>query len=194
MSGTLTAIYGCMFAGKTEELIRRLGRLEFIENKAIVFKPYLDHRYGIEQVKAHSGKNYPAIPVKSGREILELIPPDIDVVAIDEAQFFDMGIIEVVRHLIERYGYTVIVAGLPLNFRGEPFGPMPTLISMSNDPVYVEAYCVICHANASRTQRLVDGRPAFYDEPEILVGAAESYEARCIKCHIVPRREEDNAL
>ncbi|MBI4786358.1 MAG: thymidine kinase [Chloroflexi bacterium] len=184
--GHIELICGSMFSGKTEELIRRLKRAEIAKQRVQVFSHNLDTRYGESKVASHSGANWSAIPVQQAEQILERLDPGATVVAIDEAQFFDWKIAEIANALAER-GVRVIVAGLDMDFRGEPFGPMPLLMANAEHVDKLSAICVVCGAPASRTQRLIDGAPAKYDDPIILVGANEVYEARCRHCHQVPR-------
>lgn len=188
-SGRVEVICGSMFCGKTEELIRRVRRAIIAKQKIKVFKPSIDDRYGIQSVTSHNGQRVEAIPVKSSYEILELLNGETTVVAIDEAQFFDDGIVDVVQELADKHNIRVIVAGLDLDFRAEPFGSMPSLLSMAEDVTKLHAICVECGESASRTQRLVNGKPARYNDPIILVGAQESYEARCREHHIVLHTE-----
>jgi len=186
-SGWVEVICGSMFSGKTEEMIRRVRRAQIAKQKVQVFKPAIDTRYAVEQVKSHNGLGHDAIPAATLAEILANIEPDTTVIGIDEIQFFDMDVIQMVRQLADR-GVRVIAAGLDMDFRGEPFGVMPQLMSEAEHIEKLHAICVVCGAEASRTQRLIDGRPAAYDDPIILVGGSESYEARCRHCHEVPRR------
>ena len=185
--GRIEVICGSMFCGKTEELIRRVRRAIIAKQKIKVFKPSLDDRYGIQNITSHTGQSVAAIPVSEAREILELANGSTTVVAIDEAQFFDAGIVAVAQELVDVYSIRVIIAGLDLDFRGEPFGAMPQLLSVAEDVTKLHAICVCCGEEASRTQRLVNSKPANYDDPIILVGAQESYEARCRMHHEVPR-------
>ena len=185
--GWIEVICGSMFSGKTEEMIRRVRRARIAKQKVQVFKPAIDTRYSIEKVTSHNGVGHEAIPATTSAEILDSVEPDTDVVGIDEVQFFDMDVIAVAQQLAER-GLRVIVAGLDMDFRGEPFGPMPQLMAEAEHVDKLHAICVVCGADASRTQRLIDGRPANYDDRIILVGGGESYEARCRQCHQVPRR------
>ncbi len=185
--GHIELICGSMFSGKTEELIRRLRRAEIAKQRVQVFTHSLDVRYGSRQLASHSGANWSAIPVQSAAQVLELVDPTTTVVAIDEAQFFDANVTQVVDALADR-GVRVIIAGLDTDFRGEPFGPMPLLLAQAEQVDKLSAICVVCGAPASRTQRLIDGAPAKYDDPVILVGASEVYEARCRHCHRVPGR------
>jgi thymidine kinase len=184
--GRIEVICGSMFCGKTEELIRRIRRAVIARQKVQVFKPSLDDRYGIERVTSHNGQNIEAEPVSHSEELMEKLSKDTTVVAIDEVQFFDSGIVAVTEELASR-GVRVIVAGLDLDFRGEPFGPMPSLLSRAEEVTKLHAICVQCGENASRTQRLVNGQPAKYSDPVILVGAQEAYEPRCREHHIVPK-------
>ena len=183
--GRIEVICGSMFCGKTEELIRRVRRAIIARQTVKVFKPQIDDRYGIESITSHTGQSVEAIAVESAREILKLADGGATVVAIDEAQFFDMGLVDVVQRLVDEHSLRVILAGLDTDFRGEPFGPMPQLLSIAEEVIKLQAICVVCGEAASRTQRLVDGEPAAYDDPTILVGARESYEARCRQHHIV---------
>ena len=176
-----------MFSGKSEELIRRIKRAVIARRSVQVFKPALDDRYGTLLVRSHDGDSFVARPVRSSDEIFPLVQPETTVVGIDEVQFFDDGVTGVVRSLVAG-GRRVICAGLDLDFRGEPFGPVPILLALAEKVDKLEAICVVCGEAATRTQRIVDGVPAFFDEPIIKIGAKESYEARCRGCHEVPRR------
>jgi thymidine kinase len=184
--GYIEVICGSMFCGKTEELIRRVRRAVIARQKVQVFKPSLDNRYGIERVTSHNGQNIEAEPINNSSELMGKLAPDTTVVAVDEVQFFDDGIVSVAETLADR-GIRVIVAGLDLDFRGEPFGPMPTLLCRAEDVTKLHAICVVCGEQASRTQRLVNGQPANFNDPIILVGAQEAYEPRCRDHHSVPR-------
>ncbi len=184
--GSIEVICGSMFSGKTDELIRRLRRAVIARQKVQVFKPAIDVRYAVEKVTSHAGADFSAIPVEKSGDIPAKMEPDTTVVGIDEAQFFDDGILEVTRQLADR-GVRVIVAGLDQDFRGEPFGPMPALMSKAEQVDKVRAICMVCGEPASRTQRLVNGKPARYDDPVVIVGASELYEARCRQHHEVPR-------
>lgn len=186
-SGRVEVICGSMFCGKTEELIRRVRRAVIAKQQAQVFKPALDDRYSIQHVTSHNGQNIQAQPVSSAQEILAILSPNTTVVAVDEVQFFDSGIVGIVKQMAQR-GIRVILAGLDMDFRGEPFGSMPQLLCCAEDVTKLHAICVVCGEEASRTQRLVNGSPAHFNDPIILVGAAESYEARCNQHHIVPRK------
>jgi len=178
-----------MFSGKTEELIRRVKRAIIARQNVQIFKPSLDDRYGIDRVKSHNGAEIKAVAVENSSEILILLEDGTTVVAIDEAQFLDKDIVDVVRELSER-NVRVIIAGLDTDFRHEPFGFMPNLLCVAEEVLKLHAICVICAEAATRTQRIVNGQPAFYEDPIVVVGAQESYEARCPDHHVVPRRED----
>ena len=188
-AGRIEVICGSMFSGKTEELIRRVRRAQIAKQKVQVFKPGLDDRYQVEKVSSHTGMHLDAIVVKEAKEILQLVDPDTTVVAIDEGQFFDWTIADVCNALADQ-GRRVIIAGLDMDFRGEPFGPMPLLMAQAEKVDKLQAICVVCGAPASRSQRLINGQPASYDDPVILVGAEEVYEARCRHCHQVPKKKD----
>jgi thymidine kinase len=184
--GWIELICGSMFSGKTEELLRRIRRAEIARKKVQVFKPLIDHRYGVERVASHSGSAREHVTVvRSAEEILPQVEQDTEVVAIDEVQFFDWAIADVCTKLADQ-GKWVLAAGLDQDFRGEPFGPMPLLLALAERVDKLSAICVCCGASATRTQRLIDGQPARYDDPVIFVGGSESYEARCRTCHQVP--------
>ena len=187
--GWIELICGGMFAGKTEELLRRIRRAEIARQPVQVFKPAIDDRYGVDIVASHNGLHQEAFIVKESGEILELLRPETRVVAIDEAQFFDLAIADVCNELADR-GLRVIVAGLDLDFRGEPFGPIPPLMAQAEHVDKLHAICQVCGAPACRTQRLINGQPAKYDDPVVLIGASEVYEARCRDCHEVPGKKQ----
>ena len=176
-----------MFSGKSEELIRRVKRAVIARRNVQVFKPIIDDRFGVEVVRSHDGGSFVARPVRTAREIPELLEPETSVVAVDEVQFFDPGIVDVARSLVAS-GKRVICAGLDLDFRGEPFGPVPALLALAERVDKLEAICVVCGEPGTRTQRIVNGTPADYDDPIIVIGAQEAYEARCRLCHDVPRK------
>jgi len=188
--GWIEVIAGVMFAGKSEELIRRVRRAIIARKHVQVFKSHLDDRYGLYSVTTHDGLSVEAQPADSSAEIMREVRPETEVVAIDEAQFLDAGVIEVCTTLANR-GVRVIVAGTDTDFRGEPFGAMPQLLAVAEVIDKLHAICVQCGDPACRNQRLIDGRPARYDSPTIMVGGSESYEARCRHCHDVPRKDED---
>ena len=186
-TGSIEVITGSMFSGKTDELIRRLRRARIARQNVQVFKPVIDNRYGLEKVTSHAGTEFEATPVHSAGQISALIRPDTTVVAIDEAQFFGADVCLVSQQLAAG-GVRVIVAGLDQDFRGEPFGPMPQLMALAEDVTKLHAICAVCGEEASRTQRLIDNEPASFDQPVVVVGASELYEARCRQHHDVPGR------
>lgn len=186
--GWIELICGSMFSGKTEELLRRIRRAEIARRKVQIFKPLIDDRYGLKRVASHSGiAREDALVIRNAAEILQNVSDSAEVIAIDEIQFFDWTVADVASTLASE-GRRVIGAGLDQDFRGEPFGPMPLLLALAERVDKLHAICVVCGAEASRTQRLINGRPARYDDPVILVGGSESYEARCRNCHEVPGR------
>jgi len=185
-TGSIEVVCGSMFSGKTEELIRRLRRATIARQKVQVFKPAIDNRYTVEKVKSHAGMDIDAIPITRAAEIRENLDMDTTVVGVDEAQFLDEEIVPIVCALANR-GVRVIIAGLDQDFRGEPFGSMPTLMAYAERVDKLTAICMVCGEPATRTQRLVNGRPARYNDPVVIVGAAEMYEARCRKHHEVPK-------
>ncbi len=186
--GHLEVICGCMFSGKSEELIRRVRRAQIARRKVQVFKPAIDDRYGIDQVVSHNGSITHAVAVESPAGILDLLEPDTEIVAIDEVQFFDASVIDLCRYLVDDLNLRVILTGLDMSFRGEPFGPMPMLLSEAEEVQKLTAICMVCGEEATRSQRLINGRPAQYDDPIILIGAQEAYEPRCRAHHDVPGR------
>lgn len=185
-SGSVEVIVGSMFSGKTDELIRRLRRATIARQKVQVFKPAIDKRYNEEKVTSHAGSDYAAIPITCSADIIDYLEDDTTVVAVDEAQFFDPGIGPVVQRLADR-GTRVIVAGLDTDFRGEPFGSIPTMMAQAERVDKLHAICMICGEPATRTQRLVNGSPANYHDSVVIIGASELYEARCREHHEVPR-------
>ena len=190
--GRVELICGSMFSGKTEELIRRLRRAVIARQKVQVFKPGIDTRYHEARVTSHNGLDFEARPVSVAADILSELSPETTVVAIDEVQFFDPGIVDLCEQLANR-GLRVICAGLDTDFRGEPFGPMPDLMARAELVDKIHAICVVCGQDANRTQRLIDGEPAAFDDPVVLVGAAEVYEARCRQCHAVKPAQNGDA-
>ena len=186
-NGSIEIVTGSMFSGKTEEVIRRLRRARIARQQVQVFKPVIDNRYGIEKITSHAGSEFEATPVARSSDIPPLLKPETTVVAIDEAHFFDYGVVALANSLADR-GLRVIVAGLDTDFRGEPFGPMPQLMAVAEHVDKIHAICAVSGEEASRTQRLINGQPAYYDDPVVAVGAAELYEARARNHHAVPRR------
>ncbi len=186
--GWIEVIAGVMFSGKSEELIRRVRRSMIAKKRVQVFKSHLDDRYsgGVFAVGSHDGRTIEAVPVDSSSQIALRLDPLAQVIAIDEVQFLDAGIVQVASDLALR-GRRVILAGTDTDFRGEPFGPMPQLLCVAEVVDKLHAICVLCGAPACRNQRLIDGKPASYDSPTVMVGGAEAYEARCRSCHAVVR-------
>lgn len=183
---------GVMYSGKSEELIRRVRRALIAQQPVQVFKSHLDDRYdGVHSINSHDGRQIEAVPVSSSDAIAAGIESDTRVVAIDEAQFLDLGIVRVVNELADR-GVRVIVAGTDMDFRGEPFGPMPRLLAVAERVDKLHAICMVCGDLATRNQRLIDGKPAPDDGPIIHVGGSEAYQARCRRCHNVPRADGAN--
>ena len=182
--GWIEVICGSMFSGKSEELMRRLRRAQIARQDVAVFKPLLDNRYHATDVVSHDGTRLSARPVDTSSEILRMVG-DAAVVGIDEVQFFDEGIVDVALRLADD-GRRVVVAALDMDFKNEPFGPVPGLLAVSEFVDKLQAICQVCSGPATRTQRLIGGRPATRDEPVIRVGAQESYEPRCRECHELP--------
>jgi len=174
--GRVEVIAGSMFSGKTEELIRRVRRAVLARQKVQAFKPLVDNRYDAKRIVSHNELNIDAIPIATSKELEHDILPETKVVAIDEAQFFDEGIVKVVNRLADE-GKRVIVAGLDQDFRGEPFGPMPQLMAVAERVLKVHAVCTKCGADACRSQRVVS------DEAQVRVGGTDAYEARCRACY-----------
>ncbi|MEJ5309028.1 MAG: thymidine kinase [Anaerolineae bacterium] len=188
-TGWIEVICGSMFSGKTEELIRRLRRAQIARQKIQVFKPSIDLRYTDKAIASHNGLQENAIPVNDSAELLAHLDETADVIAIDEVQFFDAAIVDVCNMLANQ-GKRVICAGLDMDFRGVPFGPIPQLLAIAERVEKLQAICVVCGAAASRTQRLIAGQPAYIDDPVVLVGASEVYEARCRAHHQTPQRPQ----
>lgn len=192
--GWIEVIAGVMFSGKSEELIRRVRRSLIAKKRVQVFKSHLDDRYsGVYAVGSHDGRTIEAIPVDTTEQIALRLDPLAQVVAIDEVQFLDGGIVALANSLANR-GRRVILAGTDTDFRGEPFGPMPQLMCVAEVVDKLHAICVLCGAPATRNQRLIDGKPARYDSPQLMVGGAEAYEARCRSCHKILPAEESGDL
>jgi len=188
-AGWIEVVCGSMFSGKTEELIRRLRRAQIARQTIQVFKPIIDNRYAEEAIASHNGLQIKAQPVADSEALLKRIDPEATVIAVDEVQFFDEGLVDVCSDLADQ-GKRVICAGLDMDFRGEPFGPIPKLLAIAERVDKLQAICVVCGNPASRTQRLIEGEPACYNDPVVLVGASEVYEARCRGHHKVPRRRD----
>ena len=190
--GWLEVICGCMFAGKTEELIRRLHVLSYAKQKMVVFKPKIDDRYSDHEIVSHSGMKIPCYVVEQAKKILPMIEEDIEVVAIDEAQFYDRSIVDICDYLADK-GIRVMVSGLDTDFRGEAFPVMAELLTHAEFATKLSAVCAKCGAPATRTQRIIDGAPASFDDPVILVGANDYYEPRCRHCHEVTHKPKKEA-
>ncbi len=185
--GTIEVITGVMFSGKSEELLRRVRRAVIARKSVQLFKSHLDDRYsGIHAISSHDGRRVEARPVSGSLEIVEHVESGVDVVAIDEVQFLDDRIVEVVNRLADQ-GIRVIASGTDMDFRGRPFGPIGALLAVADRVDKLHAICVVCGDPATRNQRLIDGRPAPAAGPVIQVGGSESYEARCRRCHEVPQ-------
>jgi thymidine kinase len=182
--GWIEVICGPMFAGKTEELLRRVKRLEYAKKNIVVFKPLMDDRYAQNEVVSHNQNRTRSVNISVAKEIFDYVNKDTQVVAIDEVQFLDEEAVKIIEFLASR-GVRVIVSGLDKEFRGEPFSFMPKLLSIAEYVTKLTAICVKCGAPATRTQRIVNGKPAKYNDPIVLIGAEESYEARCRTCHKV---------
>ncbi|MEQ1932953.1 MAG: thymidine kinase [Fimbriimonadaceae bacterium] len=179
--GSITVVCGSMFAGKSEELIRRARRALYAKRLVQVFKPAIDNRYDEAMVVSHMGVKHEAVPVRTVSELAARIDKETQMVCIEEVQFFDQSICELAVRLADE-GREVIVAGLDQDFRREPFGPMPRLMALADEVIKLRAICMSCGATASHTYRQIDGKPAHRDDPIILIGATESYEARCRNC------------
>lgn len=180
--GSITVVCGSMYAGKSEELIRLARRALYAKKSVQVFKPALDNRFDDSMVVTHMGVKHEAVPVRSVVELRNAVDPETEVVCIEEAQFFDNSLIELCVELADR-GVEVICAGLDQDFRRQPFGPMPNLLAVADEVIKLRAICMNCGAPASHTYRMVDGKPARWDDPIVMIGATESYEARCRNCH-----------
>ena len=180
--GWIEVICGCMFAGKTEELIRRINVLSYARKNILVFKPKIDDRYSTTKIASHAGSKVPCIVISEAKEILDHVNYDTDVVAIDEVQFFDEDVVDICEYLADS-GLRVMVAGLDKDFRGEPFGVLPDLLTRAEFVTKLTAVCAKCGAPATRTQRIINGKPASFNDPIVLVGAKEAYEPRCRHCH-----------
>ncbi|NJD98223.1 thymidine kinase [Thermococcus sp. LS1] len=188
--GFLEVITGPMFAGKTTELIKRIERQMFAKRKAALFKPAIDNRYSEDEIVAHNGLRYEAFVIPTDeegvRKIEEITKREgFEVIGIDEVQFFPMGIVETLNRLADD-GVYVIASGLNLDFKGDPFPVTRELLVRADNIIYLTAVCTVCGRPATRSQRLIDGKPAPRDSPVILVGGRESYEARCRLHHEVP--------
>ena len=185
--GWIECICGSMFSGKSEELLRRIKRGVIAKQKILLFKPSIDNRYEENMVSTHNGNSYESVNIDKAEQIYNyIIDKKYDIIGIDEVQFFDEKIVEVINKLADD-GIRVIVAGLDMDFKAEPFHPMPEIMAVSEMVTKLHAVCNKCGKEASRSQRLIDGEPARYDDPIVVIGASESYEARCRHCHEIKR-------
>ena len=175
--GCIEVVCGSMFSGKTEELLRRIKRARFARLPTVVFKPKVDDRYDEVKVVTHEGISTDAVPIANANEMLSLVGPNVAVVGVDEVQFFEDGVVDVIEELANR-GVRVICAGLDQDYKGMPFGPMPRLLAIAEYVTKLHAVCVRCGAEASRSQRLVAM------EGQLFVGGAAAYEARCRRCFV----------
>lgn len=180
--GYIEVIVGPMYSGKSEELIRRLKRAKIAKQNIVVVKPKIDNRYSKNNVVSHCGESIDGIAIENSSDIYDIIKEDTQVVGIDEVQFFDEKIVDIAVDLADR-GIRVIAAGLDMDFKGDPFGPTPKLLAVAEFVDKIQAICSVCGHPATRTQRLIDNKPAKRDDSIIKIGAVESYEARCRKCH-----------
>ena len=185
--GWIECICGSMFSGKSEELLRRIKRGVIAKQKVLLFKPSIDNRYEENMVSTHNGNSYESVNIDKAEQIYDyIIDKKYDIIGIDEVQFFDEKIVEVINKLADD-GIRVIVAGLDMDFKAEPFHPMPEIMAVSEMVTKLHAVCNKCGKEASRSQRVIDGEPARYDDPIVVIGASESYEARCRHCHEIKR-------
>ena len=182
--GSITVVCGSMYAGKSEELIRLARRALYAKKKVQVFKPTIDKRYDQKMVVTHMGAKHEALSVRNVQELERAIRPDAEVVCIEEAQFFDDSIADLAVLLADS-GVEVVLAGLDQDFRRQPFGPMPRLLALADEVIKLRAICLKCGRPASHTYRTIDGKPAHKNDPVILIGATESYEARCRNCFVL---------
>jgi thymidine kinase len=184
--GMLEVVCGSMFCGKTEELIRRVRRAEYAKKKVLVFKHCFDTRKMVDHVVSHNGTNVKALPIENHEDMLKFVTDDIDVIGIDEIQFFPKSVISTIVAMLDQ-NKRIIAAGLDLDFRRIPFGPMPTLMAIADTVTKLKAICICCGKDAQFTQRLVNGKPANFDDPIILIGAEECYQARCRECYTIDK-------
>ena len=185
--GWIECICGSMFSGISEELLRRIKRGVIAKQKVLLFKPSIDNRYDENRVSTHNGNSYDSISIEKSSDILNFVKDTkYDIIGIDEIQFFDNDIVKIINKLADD-GIRVIVAGLDMDFKAEPFHPMPEIMAISEMVTKLHAVCNKCGKEASRSQRLINGKPAKYDDPIVVIGASESYEARCRHCHEIER-------
>lgn len=188
--GKLEVICGSMFSGKTEELIRRMRRAQYAQLKTQVFKHSLDNRITTENIHSHSGDKVAAIAIDTATGLKDLVLPDVHIIGIDEVQFFSIELVSVIQSLLEQ-GKHIIAAGLDLDFRGVPFGCIPPLLALADTITKLQAVCIQCGDDAHFTQRLVNGKPAKFTDPVILVGAEECYQARCRECYRIDQHPKE---
>ena len=185
--GWIECICGSMFSGKSEELLRRIKRGVIAKQKVLLFKPSIDNRYDENRVSTHNGNSYDSISIEKSSDILNFVKDTkYDIIGIDDIRFFDNDIVKIINKLADD-GIRVIVAGLDMDFKAEPFHPMPEIMAISEMVTKLHAVCNKCGKEASRSQRLINGKPAKYDDPVVVIGASESYEARCRHCHEIER-------
>lgn len=189
--GHIEVICGPMFAGKTEELIRRVKRMEYAKKKFLVFKPNIDNRYSEDMIVSHNKKSTTAINININHpeDVKNYVTNEISALVFDEVQFFKEDLIEIINYYANQ-GLRIICAGLDKDFTGKPFGLIPNLLAIADEITKLTAICMVCGEEATETQRIIDGRPAYDDDPVVLIGATESYEARCRKCHKVLHHEK----
>lgn len=187
--GSIEVICGPMFAGKSEEIIRRVKRIEYAKKKVLCFKPSIDNRYSKDEIVSHNQNKKKSFVITNSSEIYNYIKEDTYAVVIDEVQFLDNNIVKVCEQLAND-GIRVIVGGLDMDFRGEPFPIIAELLSRAENVTKLNAICVKCGENATRTQRIINGIPAFFEDPIVIIGAKEAYEPRCRKCHEVPHKNK----
>lgn len=184
--GVIEVICGPMFAGKSEELIRRIKRLEYAKKNVLVFKPKIDNRYSEDEIVSHAKRRTKSYNIVKAKDVYKRLKDDTDAVVIDEVQFLDEEIIDVANDLADR-GIRIILGGLDMDFKGEPFPIISKLLCIAEDITKLTAICVKCGNPATRTQRIINGEPASVNDPIILVGASEAYEPRCRHCHEVKK-------
>lgn len=185
--GKLEVICGPMFSGKSEELMRRLRRAKIAQQKVVVFKPSLDNRYSVEKIVSHAGNSFDAHSIEAPEMLLSFIDQNLpSVIGIDEVQFFSSSILTIICNLINT-GHRVICAGLDLDFRGVPFGSIPTLLAIADTITKLSSICTPCGNDAHFSQRLINGSPAKFNDPIIMVGAQEAYQARCRTCFSIDK-------
>ena len=190
--GKITVVTGSMFAGKSEELIRLARRSLYAKKRVQVFNPSFDDLFDPAMVVTHMGIRHEAVPVANTAELRRRLSPRAQVILVEEAQFFDAPIVDLAVELADR-GVEVVLAGLDQDFRRQPFGPMPELMAVADEVIKLRAICINCGAPASHTYRSIDGKPAHWDDPVILIGATEAYEARCRRCYEIRRRRTKRA-